>query len=136
MGDLWPGQIESHRAALAGFGRGESVGIDQFFVCEADDGQLLGFIELRIRDYAEGSSSFKVPFVEGWYVRPDSRRRGLGAALMAEAEAWAKESGYSELASNTELGNALADAAHKALGFDEIERTINYLKKLDSDGQG
>lgn len=55
------------------------------FICEADDRSLISFIELRIRNCAEGSENTEVPYVEGWYVDPEHRGRGAGALLIAQA---------------------------------------------------
>ena len=44
-----------------------------------------GFLELRIRNYAEGTDSLAVPYVEGWYVDPEYRLRGVGASLIRQA---------------------------------------------------
>jgi hypothetical protein len=41
-----------------------------------------------------------VAYLEGWYVDRDVRRHGIGAALVHAAEAWARERGYRELASD------------------------------------
>jgi hypothetical protein len=38
--------------------------------------------------------------------------------------------GYSELASDALLENELSHAAHRAVGFDEVERTVHFRKSL------
>jgi aminoglycoside 6'-N-acetyltransferase I len=67
--------------------------------------------------------SSPVPFVEGWYVEPAWQRRGIGRALIEAAEARAREAGCTELASDAELDNTDGIAAHRAVGFDEVERS-------------
>lgn len=101
----------------------------EVFVCERPDARLAGFLELSVRDYAEGCSG-RTPYVESWYVDPDVRGRGLGRLLMSAAEQWAKERGYGELASDAELDNAGSHKAHQALGFEEVERTVHFRKRL------
>lgn len=71
-----------------------------------------------------------VAFLEGWYVDPDVRRRGLGAALLQAVEGWARARGLKELASDTTIDNAASLQAHLALGFDEVERQICFRKSL------
>ena len=71
-----------------------------------------------------------MPYVEAWFVRSDCRGQGWGKRLMEQAEQWALEQGYSELASDTELINAHSIAMHRALGFEETERVVCFLKKL------
>ncbi len=99
-------------------------------VAERDDGSLAGFVEIGSRNYAEGCSTTPVAYLEGWYVDPDARRAGLGARLLESAEQWALRHGYTELASDTELGNDLSLATHLALGFEEVERQICFRKTL------
>ena len=99
-------------------------------VAERDDGTLAGFVEIGSRNYAEGCETSPVAYLEGWYVDPDARRAGLGARLVRAAETWAVAHGFSEMASDTELGNETSRKAHVALGFDEVERQICFLKPL------
>lgn len=101
------------------------------FVAENDAGTLIGMLELSLRPYADGCESSPVPFVEGWYVAPRSRRQGVGAALVKAAEDWAVVQGYTEMASDALLENTISECAHKALGFDEVERAIRFRKALN-----
>jgi aminoglycoside 6'-N-acetyltransferase I len=71
-----------------------------------------------------------VAYLEGWYVDPDVRRQGVGAALVRAAEAWAREHGYREFASDALLENVESQRAHVALGFAEVERVVLYRKVL------
>jgi aminoglycoside 6'-N-acetyltransferase I len=45
-------------------------------------------------------------------------------------EAWARERGFRELASDALLENTVSHAAHAALGFEEVERAVKYRKPL------
>lgn len=110
--------------------RGGDSFIGAAFIAEDGAGEPLGFIELSIRDFANGCDSMPIAFVEGWYVEPSARRKGLGRALMGAAEAWAAEGGYSELASDTEVANVGSQDAHAALGFAETERLVTFRKAL------
>lgn len=99
------------------------------FVCERAGGSLCGFLELSVRDYAEGCSG-ATPYVESWYVDSDRRGGGVGSALMAAAERWARQGGYAELASDAAVDNVASHHAHQALGFQEVERTVHFRKLL------
>ncbi|MEO6212341.1 MAG: aminoglycoside 6'-N-acetyltransferase [Vicinamibacterales bacterium] len=92
-------------------------------------GELIGFAELSIRRYAEGCATDRVAFLEGWYVDEAHRRKGVGAALVASAEAWARKQGCTEFGSDALLENEISAAAHKALGFEEVE-CIRCFKKV------
>ena len=93
-------------------------------------GQLIGFAELSIRRYAEGCLTNRVAYLEGWYVEPQQRRHGVGGALVAAAEAWARTQGCTEFASDALLDNDVSASAHRALGFEEVERIRCFKKSL------
>ncbi len=103
-----------------------------WFVIDRGDGRLGGYIEAGTRVYAEGCDSSPVAYVEAWYVDEDLRRRGWGGRLVAAVEAWARDRGLSELASGAPLDNRTSIAAHKALGFSEVERQVHFAKRLRS----
>jgi aminoglycoside 6'-N-acetyltransferase I len=96
----------------------------------AVDGTPAGFIELNLRPYAEGCESSPVPHIEGWYVVDEARHKGVGRALMAAAEQWARDRGFTELTSDTTDAYPLSLRAHLANGFVEVERLIALRKKL------
>lgn len=99
------------------------------FVAAGEAGRLRGFLELSIRDYAEGCTG-ATPYVESWYVDVDVRGQGIGAALMRNAEQWARERGYTEMASDAEVANTASHEAHRAVGFREVERAVHFRKEL------
>lgn len=127
---LWPDALEEHRSDLEGYLGGDSPWIDQILVAVDASGVLCGFVELRLRDYAEGSRETPVPFLEGWYVEPEWQRQGVGRALVRAAEVWALEKGFRELGSNCLFENKAGQAAHRGLGFQEVEVAVQYLKPL------
>ena len=127
---LWPHAADEHAAAIDDFLAGRSEFIGEALICEQDDGCIIGFVELRVRNYAEGIDSPAVPFLEGWYVDPAHRNRGAGALLVSHAAQWARSLGHSELGSDAELDNTASIAAHRALGFEETDRIVCFLKKL------
>lgn len=99
------------------------------FVAERPDGRLGGFLELSVRNYAEGCSG-DTPYVESWFVDEDLRDSGIGRALMEAAGQWARERGFSNLASDAILDNTLSHTAHEALGFEVVERIVVFRKVL------
>lgn len=127
---LWPDSIATNSLEIEKYFSSTSNDIKKCFLIE-DNGNPVGFIELNIRNYAEGSASAKVPYVEGWYIDEIYRGKGLGKLLMAQAEVWVKANGYSELASDAEIENTISISAHKKLGFKEIDRIVCFLKKLN-----
>jgi aminoglycoside 6'-N-acetyltransferase I len=96
-----------------------------------DDAAPIGLAEATVRvDYVNGCSTSPVGFLEGLYVRPQSRRRGAARLLCRAVEAWASEQGCRELASDTEIDNETSQATHEALGFAESERVVCYVKSI------
>jgi aminoglycoside 6'-N-acetyltransferase I len=124
---LWPeGSREEHAGELDGWLAGGNATI----VCERAGGGLQGFVEVSIRNYAEGCDTNRVGYVEGWYVDEDRRQRGVGRALIAAAEDWARAQGCTEMASDTQLSNEISRQAHERLGYEEVERAIHFKKSL------
>ena len=100
------------------------------FIAERDDGTPCGFVEVGTRSYAEGCESSPVPYIEAWYVDPDVRRGGVGRALLAAAEDWARSLGYREIASDALLDNVVSHRAHLGSGYSEVERIVVFRKTL------
>ena len=105
-------------------------------VAELPDGQLVGFLEASIREWAEGCSTEPVGYIEGWFVDASHRSSGIGRLLVEAAEAWARAKGCSEMGSDAELWNEESHKAHLALGFTEATRLVCFSKSLRSGGAG
>ena len=127
---LWPeaAPAELHEEAEA-YLRGVSP-LQAVFLGVGQTGEPWGMLELSLRSVAEGCRTTPVPYVEGWYVVREARRRGIGRALMAAAESWARERGYPEIGSDAVIDNLPSERAHLALGFVEVERAIHLRKDL------
>src|SRR5215471_10806196 len=97
-------------------------------------GGLCGFIEGSLRNYAEGCMTSPVAYIEGWYVDEESRGHRLGTRLVQAAEAWARRHGLKEIASDTQIENAVSIQAHTSLGYEEVERIVCFRKVLDAPG--
>jgi len=101
------------------------------FVAYGHDREPVGFAEAALRtDYVNGAQSSPVAFLEGLYVAPRARRRGVGRALVGEVCRWARALGCREVASDALLGNEASQAVHRALGFAETERVVFYRMPL------
>jgi aminoglycoside 6'-N-acetyltransferase I len=95
-----------------------------------DEGRAIGMAELSIRNIVDSCTTDRVAYLEGWYVEPLVRRQGVGAALMAGAERWAVEQGCKEFGSDSLIDNEASQLAHRALGFEETGRVVNFRKDL------
>jgi aminoglycoside 6'-N-acetyltransferase I len=101
------------------------------FVAARPDGKLAGFLEAGTRKCAEGCKTSPVGYIEGWYVDEDLREQGVGKALVEAAEEWARSQGLTEIASDTWLDNEVSIQAHFKLGYEETERLVHFVKKLN-----
>ena len=128
---LWPDETAAdHLAEMEEQVSSEGDRPTAVFVAAAGDGRLCGFVEVGTRPYAEGCDSSPVGFLEGWFVTEPLRGQGIGGRLVAAAEAWARKRGLTEFASDTWLHNHAGQAAHLALGFEEVERLVAFRKSL------
>ena len=51
---------------------------------------------------------------------------------MEAAEAWARDAGFTEIASDTQLANHAGRQAHAHSGFEEIEQAVHFRKTLQA----
>jgi aminoglycoside 6'-N-acetyltransferase I len=126
---LWP---DEDRDVMAREAPGILARPDMLVLVAREGEGITGFAEASVRrDYVNGCETSPVAFVEGIYVAPEHRHRGLARALMGAIENWARERGVRELASDALLDNTQSHAMHQALGFSETERVIYFRKALD-----
>src|SRR5688572_28849457 len=92
------------------------------FIARDDLGEMIGFAEAALRyDYVNGCKTSPVAFLEGIYVTPGHRRRGVARALVEAVADWGRAKGCAELASDALLANVDSRRMHRALGFEDIE---------------
>lgn len=131
---LWPaedGQPSDHPREVAAYFAGDTrIAEVVLLAFDAGSGEPVGFAELSLRAWVEGCTSERVLYLEGWYVEPAWRRRGVGRALVAAAERWGRERGCTEMGSDAALENATSLEAHGALGFAEVGRAVLFRKDL------
>lgn len=127
---LWPVPVGAHEREIAAFFNGVRRDPAEVILAIGDNGRPLGLAEVSIRSYAEGCTTDRVAYLEGWFVEEAHRQAGVGAALVVAVEDWARAQGCTELASDTEIHNQVSAAAHAALGFTEVERIICFRKDL------
>jgi aminoglycoside 6'-N-acetyltransferase I len=125
---LWPDDTRKERVAAVDelLASGGNWGL----LAETTDGDAVGFAEVAVRPYANGCDTRPVAFLEGIWVKPGFRRRGVGALLIAYAEALVSARGFRELGSDTPIDNRDSQAAHRAWGFAETEKVVYFRKVL------
>ncbi|AKK68392.1 aminoglycoside 6'-N-acetyltransferase [Xanthomonas translucens] len=120
---LWPDERDAFGGVVEALQREDAAN----FLAFASDGHAIGFADVTLRqDYVNGTDSSPVGFLEGWYVVPEWRGRGVGRALLRQVQEWTCAQGCSQLASDALLDDAAAQAAHRACGFEESERVVYF----------
>lgn len=107
-----------------------SNGRSQFFL-KYENGMPIGFAQCQLRyDYVEGTKTTPVGYLEGIFVKESYRNKGYAKELLTECEAWAKENGCHEFASDCEIDNIDSFHFHTAMNFTEANRIICFTKEL------
>jgi aminoglycoside 6'-N-acetyltransferase I len=131
---LWPeSPLEEHRREVDAWFADGSAGMlpAAILVSHTPNESLTGFLEVSLRSHADGCDpAHPVGYVEGWFVQPDSRGHGAGATLMRAAEDWARAHGAREMASDALIVNEPSELAHRALGFEVVDRCVHLRKPL------
>jgi len=124
---LWPhGSAKEHKADILLDIRDPVR--ECFLALDAD--AIVGFLEASLRSIADGCYTSPVGYIEGWFVLPSHREKGVGKKLVAAAEKWAKSKGCTEMASDAEIGNKRSIKIHKKLGYVENSRVVTFCKKM------
>jgi len=92
------------------------------------DGAVVGW------GHAQGVHVLESPAhaeVVGLVVDRDLRGRGIGAALMAEAERWAAAEGYTMVRVRSNVVRVDAHRFYERLGFVEAKRQAVFAKRLE-----
>jgi aminoglycoside 6'-N-acetyltransferase I len=127
--ELWPSAPGEHAREIASFFDGPREDPEQALIA-FDGTRAVGFAEMSTRPYAEGCRFGRVAYLEGWFVDAAARRQGIGAALIDAVAAWGRSQGCTELASDADIGNRDSIAAHRSMGFAEVERIVCFRRPL------
>lgn len=110
---LWPDAADDARGEALSYLK--SGGIEGrahgCFLAETGDGSIVGFAE--VSDCGDARCH-----LEGWYVVPTMRRRGVGRLLIEACEQWAVARGASRFTSDTDEDYPDSPAAHAGCGFE------------------
>jgi aminoglycoside 6'-N-acetyltransferase I len=99
-GDLWPDGRADHAPEIASFFAGTLEEPVAVLLGENVNGEILGFAELSIRLDVEGFEGKRTGYVEGLYVLPEFRQRGVARTLLLESQGWARQQGCGAFASD------------------------------------
>lgn len=129
---LWPdGNLAQHRQDIERYFAGARREPADVLLALAANSAPVGLAELSIRNIVDSCATDRVAYLEGWYVVPECRRKGIGRALILAAEQWAIRQGCREFGSDSEIDNDVSHAAHLRSGFQETGRVRTFRKTLD-----
>ena len=100
------------------------------------DGEVIGLVEVSIRNIVDGCLTSPVPYLEGLFIMPDHRALGLGTAVMEMLIDWAAGKGYQEFATDTELKNSRAQEFYEKLAFEEVDKVVVYRRWIKERDKG
>ena len=126
---LWPDCTSEHNVAdmHAYLNSGGSL---TTFVAADSEGSLRGFVEASLRPSAEGCTTSPIGYLEGIYVEPLYRRRGLARMLVAAVERWAASKGCIEFASDCLADNDASILFHRSVGFDAPKKLFHFRRGI------
>ena len=125
---LWPEcDPDAERSNIERIFRSES---EQIFVWQNGVDVPGGFIYMALRDWAEGTNSTPVGYIEGIYVEPQYRRRIVGRSLVKAGEEWSRKKGCKEIASDAVIDNLSSQKFHRAIGFSEVSTIVCFRKSI------
>lgn len=129
---LWPqSSVEKHDEEVIALLDGTAALTMPLVIFVADHDGPVGFLEVDLRSHADGCSPRQaVGYLEGWYVAEGYRRQGIGKKLVEAAEEWARGHGCVEIGSDALIDNLTSQSAHAALGYEVVDRFVNYRKTL------
>ena len=96
------------------------------FVAEGEDGAC-GFIVAEHRIEVQASESVELTALA---VDHDARRHGLGAQLVAAAEAWAMRRGVARIVVRSNVAREAAHGFYPALGYGLLKTQHVYAKSI------
>lgn len=90
------------------------------------DDQEAGYVLFYLREYRENPfrRAYRGVHIDQISVRPEFKRKGIGKALMAEVEAFAREEGVSQLELTFWERNEEACTFYEELGFEPCIRFV------------
>jgi GNAT superfamily N-acetyltransferase len=104
---------------------------DQRFIVAEAGGRLVGWVHVELAEYVE-SGTFAV--IGGLVVDRAHRRQGIGAALMDEAEAWARQQGCAVMRLWSSTTRTPAHRFYAGLGYEQAKTQYSFVKPLAPGG--
>lgn len=98
------------------------------FVAEDSEGRVLGWAHVFAAPFLESGPNAELG---GLVVDESARGRGIGTALVARAESWARERGIRNLCLRSNVIRAEAHAFYQKLGFAIQKSQFKFQKEVE-----
>ena len=98
--DLWPDGAADHADEIRSFFAGTLSEPIAVLVAEDPEGTIIAFVELSIRTDVPGLEGRRAGYVEGLYVVPEMRQRGIARRLLETSRRWARDQKCEAMASD------------------------------------
>jgi aminoglycoside 6'-N-acetyltransferase I len=89
--ELWPDGVEDHEREITSFFAGALLEPVAVFVVASASHQLVGLLELSIRQDVPGLEGKAAGYIEGLYLTPEIRFGAIARALIDTSRTWARE---------------------------------------------
>jgi len=96
----WPDGAADHGTEIAQFFAGTLPEPQAVLMAVLPSGEIAGFTELSIRMDLSGANGRRTGYVEGLYIRPEFRGRGLARQFLLAARNWSREQNCAAFASD------------------------------------
>ncbi len=107
-------------------------GAQKIIMAKNNDDKNIGFAIFTIRkEYVEGARQSPTGYLEGIFVEPDHRKKGIAMEFVKMGEEWAKANGCIQMGSDTWLNDKQSRKFHKSVGFWEEEEVVHFLKDIE-----
>jgi aminoglycoside 6'-N-acetyltransferase I len=110
--DLWPDGAGDHATEIAMFFAGSLKEPLAVLVVANPTGTIVGVAELSIRADLPGMEGKRVGYLEGLYIRPEVRHRGIVRRLLHASRNWARQQGCTAFASDR-AGRIIIDRSYR-----------------------
>jgi aminoglycoside 6'-N-acetyltransferase I len=115
---LWPDGVEDHPREIAQFFAGLIDEPKAAFIVANRAGEPIAIVELSVREDVPGFEGKRAGYVEGLYVIPELRHRGIARKLLRTSLNWARENQCVALASD----RAERIVSYKRFAVDTLRR--------------
>ncbi|MDJ0716028.1 MAG: GNAT family N-acetyltransferase [Prochloraceae cyanobacterium] len=100
------------------------------FIFLSDRDEIMGFLEISLRNIVDGCLGNPVGYIEGIYLKPQYRGCGYGREIINYAADWFRSRGCQDMATDAEIDNINAQEFYKSLGFQETYCIVEFKKNL------